>query len=194
MAFGVGASLPPQLDLEAIHVQNYARNNPNEDDDEPPAQAGAPGVSESLAPAAGATSSPSAVEVPLDEHGVKRHEHADEVDQTKRARFADDAFSILEAGFLLDDSAVGEHAPKTPRLDDTTYKQKLNQITSTDLSLYEHEDMPVSFSMSLFWKKMKALFLQTKICEISQIKINKNPPCLVVNKHLLKVETSNQTW
>jgi hypothetical protein len=77
-----------------------------------------------LAPAAGATSSPSAVEVPLDEHGVKCHEHADEVDQTKRARFADDAFSILEAGFLLDDSAVGEHAPKTPRLDDTTYKQK----------------------------------------------------------------------
>jgi hypothetical protein len=124
VAFGVGASLPPQLDLEAIHVQNYARNNPNEDDDEPPAQAGVPGVSESLAPAAGATSSPSAVEVPLDEHGVKRHEHADEVDQTKRARFADDAFSILEAGFLLDDSAVGEHAPKTPRLDDTTYKQK----------------------------------------------------------------------
>ena len=24
--------------------------------------------------------------------------------------------------------------------------------------------------MSLFWKKMKALFLQTKICEVSQIK------------------------
>ena len=49
-------------------------------------------------------------------------------------------------------------------------------------------------SMSLLWKKMKALFLQTKICEVSQIRINKNPPCLVVNKHLLQVETSNQTW
>ena len=48
--------------------------------------------------------------------------------------------------------------------------------------------------MSLFWKKMKALFLQTKICEVSQIRINKNPLGLVVNKHLLKVETSNQTW
>ena len=45
-----------------------------------------------------------------------------------------------------------------------------------------------------FGKKMKALFLQTKICEVSQIRINKNPLCLVVNKHLLKVETSNQTW
>ena len=47
--------------------------------------------------------------------------------------------------------------------------------------------------MSLFWKKMKALFLQTKICEVSQIRINKNHPCLVVNKCLLMVETSNQT-
>ena len=27
-------------------------------------------------------------------------------------------------------------------------------------------------TMSLFWKKMKALFLQTKICEVSQIRIN----------------------
>ena len=42
-------------------------------------------------------------------------------------------------------------------------------------------------------KKMKALFLQTKICEVSQIRINKNHPCLVVNKCLLMVETSNQT-
>ena len=41
--------------------------------------------------------------------------------------------------------------------------------------------------MSLFWKKMKALFLQTKICEVSQIRINKNSLGLVVNKQLLKV-------
>ena len=124
-----------------------SKTTPHEDDDKPPAQAGVPGVSESVAPAA-ARSSPSAVEVPLDEHGVKRHEHADEIDQTKRARFAGDALSILEAGFRLDDSAVGEHAAKTPRLDDEKYKKKLNQVTSTDLTLYEHEDMPVSFSFS----------------------------------------------
>ena len=48
--------------------------------------------------------------------------------------------------------------------------------------------------MSLFWKKMKALFLQTKICEASQIRINMNHLCLVVNKRLLRVETSNQMW
>ena len=56
------------------------------------------------------------------------------------------------------------------------------------------DDIALQTLMSLFWKKMKALFLQTKICEVSQIRISKNPPCLVVNKHLLKVETSNQTW
>ena len=41
---------------------------------------------------------------------------------------------------------------------------------------------------------MKALFLQTKICEASQIRINMNHLWLVVNKRLLRVETSNQMW
>ena len=35
--------------------------------------------------------------------------------------------------------------------------------------------------MSPFWKKMKASFLQVKICEVSQIRINKNPLCVVVD-------------
>ena len=51
--------------------------------------------------------------MPLDEHGVKRHEHADESDQTKRARRT----------CTIDTTT-----------DDETYKQKLNQVTSTDLS------------------------------------------------------------
>ena len=42
--------------------------------------------------------------------------------------------------------------------------------------------------MSLFWKKMKVLFLQTKICEVSQLRINKNPLGLVVNKRLLRLK------
>ena len=29
--------------------------------------------------------------------------------------------------------------------------------------------------VSYFWKKMKALFLQTKICEVLETRINKNP-------------------
>ena len=66
-----------------------------------------------------------------------------------------------------------------------------SSIAIVELCCSEHSNLR---KMSLFWKKMKALFLQTKICEVSQIRINKNPLGLVVNKHLLKVETSNQTW
>ena len=53
------------------------------------------------------------MQMPLDEHGVKRHEHADESDQTKRAR---------------------RTCTKDTTTDDETNKQKLNQVTSTDLS------------------------------------------------------------
>ena len=44
LALGIGAALPPQLDLEALHVENYARAHPNEDLEEPKdaAQAGLP--------------------------------------------------------------------------------------------------------------------------------------------------------
>ena len=53
---------------------------------------------------------------------------------------------MLEEAFLLDDTAVGEQAPKTPKLSDDDEKKRLQQVTSTDLSLYEHEDQPVKFS------------------------------------------------
>ena len=44
-----------------------------------------------------------------------------------------------------DDSMVdaGERSPKTPRLESSPRQQMMNQVTSTDLSLYEHEDEAV---------------------------------------------------
>ena len=36
--------------------------------------------------------------------------------------------------------------PKTPKLSEDSSKKQVNQVTSTDLSLYEHEDNPVTFS------------------------------------------------
>jgi hypothetical protein len=39
-----------------------------------------------------------------------------------------------------------ESAPKTPKLDKSSDKGHLSQVTSTDLSLYEHEDETVSFA------------------------------------------------
>ena len=48
---------------------------------------------------------------------------------------------------MEDDSSVAERVPKTPKLNEDAGKQKLNQVTSTDLSLYEHEDQPVSVTL-----------------------------------------------
>ena len=40
---------------------------------------------------------------------------------------------------MLDDSDVGQHAPKTPKLDET-FQQNISAVTSTNLEFYEHED------------------------------------------------------
>ena len=40
-----------------------------------------------------------------------------------------------------------ERAPKTPRLDEKAEKQRLSQVTNTDLSLNEHEDQPVNVTL-----------------------------------------------
>ena len=82
------------------------------------------------------------------EHGQKRTEEDPSTESPKRARFADAGFKVLEEAFLLDDTAVGEQAPKTPKLSDDDEKKRLQQVTSTDLSLYEHEDQPVKFFFS----------------------------------------------
>ena len=70
------------------------------------------------------------------------------VKSPKRVKFADAGFSLLESSFLVDDSATGESAPKTPKLDEDAKQKSLNKVTSTDLSLYEHEDDPVSFAFN----------------------------------------------
>ena len=99
-------------------------------DDEPPAQAEMLGDKESAAPATGAPFSATTYAMPLDKHGVKRHEHADEIDQTKRAR---------------------RTCTKDTTTDETN-KQKLNQVASTDFSSNEHEDMSVSeHSATMSW-------------------------------------------
>ena len=41
--------------------------------------------------------------------------------------------------------STGERAPKTPRLAESPKQQQMNQVTSTDLELYEHEDSAVQF-------------------------------------------------
>ena len=105
--------------------------------------------SKGLEPSAEVPTEPAAASS-SDVQGVTRgQKHADETcddDSHKRVKFAEKGFSMLEAIFLLDDSEVGQQAPKTPKRDDNKSEQHLSQVTSADRSLYEHEDTPVSFT------------------------------------------------
>ena len=86
------------------------------------------------------------MDVSADPHGQKRADDETPVESPKRTRFADKGFSMLESTFLTDDTPVGESAPKTPKRDNSPDKGHVSQVTSTDLSLYEHEDQAVSFT------------------------------------------------
>ena len=148
IALGIGPALPPQLDLEALHVENYARAHPNEDleGSQDAAEAGQP--SQPAVPLSSDDVAASSMDDTLghDAHGQKRQE--DDVEREaspKRAKFADSGFSLIESTFLVDDTET-QHVPKTPKLSDDSSKRQMNQVTSTDLSLYEHEDNPVAFS------------------------------------------------
>jgi len=145
---GFGPALPPQLDLEALHVENYARAHPHEDleDLKDTAEAGQP--SQPAMPLSSGDVAASSMDDALshDAHGQKRQEDDAELETSpKRAKFADSGLSLLESTFLVDDTET-QHVPKTPKLSEDAPKRQMNQVTSTDLSLYEHEDNPVAFS------------------------------------------------
>ena len=158
MAFGTGAALPPQIDVEAIQVEQYALTHPNEDVEHSaeagevpnlptPGEASSTPMEASEVAADGATGEVSSSAEHAVAHGHKRGDEAADDDPHKRVKFADAAFSMLERTFLEDDSSVAERVPKTPKLNEDAEKQKLNQVTSTDLNLYEHEDQPVSVTL-----------------------------------------------
>ena len=130
--------------MEAIHVHKYAVEHP-EEDVERSAEAG--DVPEpSLDPPAALPSAATAMDVSTDAHGQKRVDDGTPGGSPKRTRFADKGFSMLESTFLTDDTPVGESALKTPKRDGSPDKGHVSQVTSTDLSLYEHEDQAVSFT------------------------------------------------
>jgi len=127
----------PSIDVEAVQVKKYAQENPNEDlEPEPPAQAGqmhlAPADPQSMMP-----------EAPHAE-GQKRLEPEDLEQQgdAKKLRIGEEQ-PVTPPDDTMDNA--GERAPKTPRLTDSPKQQRMNQVTSTDLDLYEHEDSAVQF-------------------------------------------------
>ena len=113
IAFGVGAAVPPQIDVDAIHklssmhwlihmkmssmklrrgaLQNHLSlwkfQKLQKLQQMPQLQRQA---------------------VHVDAHGQKRLDETDDVDSHKRVKFADAGFSLLEETFLLDDSITGQ--------------------------------------------------------------------------------------
>ena len=148
LAFGVGSGMPPSIDMEAIHVHKYAVEHPEEDIEQSAEAGDMREPPPSLPVAASSTTTP--MDVSADPHGQKRADDETPVESPKRTRFADKGFSMLESTFLTDDTPVGESAPKTPKRDNSPDnspdKGHVSRVTSTDLSLYEHEDQAVSFT------------------------------------------------
>eukprot|EP00435_Cladocopium_sp_Y103_P013102 s843_g3.t1 len=109
------------FDLEAIHVQRYALEHP-EEDIEPPD----PG--RLVPPEDVATGSccmllqRSMAKSDLMMMLPQRLQYVPDLLIAIRARFADAAFSAMDAMFLVDDTPAGEQAPKTPKLDDEAKK------------------------------------------------------------------------
>ena len=131
-------SLPLQLDL-AVHVQNYAREYPNEDV-EASAETGVDHETLAwtswvcrVAKLLFSSDQPAA-------HGQKRPDEVEQDETQKRVKFADAAFSSVERTFLLDETAIGESAPKTPKVGWWCTEENAESVTRIDLSLYEHED------------------------------------------------------
>eukprot|EP00435_Cladocopium_sp_Y103_P070046 s334_g34.t1 len=71
--------------------------------------------------------------------------------KTKKLKARVDVGSEQPVTPPVDDDAMqpsGERAPKTPRLSEAPQQKRMLQVTSTDLSLYEHEDNAVQFQFS----------------------------------------------
>ena len=145
----------PMIDIEAIQVQKYAAENPHEDYD-PPAQG------ESAVPAqAGLDETPAAEGQPLLPDAVMKDvqkrgeaEGPEQQGSPKKARIGEehpvtppDIGGQQPATPIDVDAAetAEERASKVPKLTDSPKQQHMMQITSTDLSLYEHEGSAVQF-------------------------------------------------
>ena len=127
----------PMIDVEAVQAKKYAQENPDEDlEPELAAQAGQMDL-------ARADSQPTLPEAALAEgHKRPETESLETQGDPKKLRTGDEQ-PVTPPDDTMD--STGERAPKTPRLADSPKQQQMNQVTSTDLELYEHEDTNVQF-------------------------------------------------
>ena len=129
------------IDFEAVHVQRtMLPNNPDEDMD-PPADSQVGQQASQLAPDVPADESSQAGPVEAQrKHDLQDPEPAGD---SKKSKVGEEQPVTPEPDDLM--LSTGERSPKTPRLAESPRQQRMQQVTSTDLDLYEHEDSAVQF-------------------------------------------------
>lgn len=131
-------------DVDAEHVKNYAATHAGSNSDhEDPLEAG-----DDIAPAAG--NEPAE---PMDASAeTRKRAEADSPilpGSPKKQRVGDDQ-PVTPKDDLMD--AAGERAPKTPRLEDYPHQQRMLQVTSTDLDMFQMCAFVNSFAATSFFR------------------------------------------
>ena len=134
MAFGM-----PMIDVDAEHVKTYAQTHVGSDSElEDLPEAGIGDEPSSAKPSIGDVPP----EVPSE--AQKRDGDGDPAPPSspKKQRVGEQQ-PVTPLDETMDES--GERAPRTPKLADSPKQQFMQQVTSSNLELYEHEDSAVKF-------------------------------------------------
>ena len=134
MAFGM-----PMIDIDAEHVKTYAQTHVGSDSErEDLPEAGIGDDSQVAKPSAADVAAQAPAEV------QKRGDGGDlaQPSSPKKQRVGEEQ-PLTPLDEIMDES--GERAPKTPKLADSPKQQFMQQVKSTNLELYEHEDAAVTF-------------------------------------------------
>ena len=136
------------IDVDTEHVKTYAAKHVGSDSDrEDPLEAGNETGEAKASNTADTAIDSGSTDAPGPATPQKRGEADSPVlpGSPKKQRVGDDQ-PTTPRDDTMDPS--GERAPKTPRLEYSPDQQRMLQVTSTDLSLYEHEDSQVKFDFS----------------------------------------------
>ena len=138
----------PMIDVDAKHVKTYAAkhvgsNSDREDPREAGNETGETKASNTVDTAIDSGSMDAPGPTTSQKRGVA---HSPALPgNPKKQRVGDDQ-PTTPRDDTMDPS--GERSPKTPRLENSPDQQRMLQVTSTDLGLYEHEDSPVKFDFN----------------------------------------------
>ena len=196
----------PMIDVDAEHVKTYAATHVGSDSDrEDPLEAGNETGEAKASNTADTAIDSGSMDAPGPTTSQKRGGADSPVlpGSPKMQRVGDDQ-PTTPRDDTMDPS--GERAANTPRLENSPDQQRMLQVTSTDLSLYEHEDSPVKFDFNSddvdYMDKYDDQFLhEDDPCLIGDADMSKiteqltsNLRFLTLPKHLNSVLMSSCVW